>query len=291
MIEPLSPDPTCCVSASDVIRHFGEWQERAVVRPVFIMRRNRPSLVLTSFDLMRRLCAPAAKAPDRQSLLLDTMREGVMAIDGDGRVTTTNRALRVALGVSETVHDQPLSNVLPESMARFLLDLATSARCHGMTEHTEMMLGNRRYAIAVAPDGDGALLMLHDRSDDAQACARAAAGSALAHAIDMLECVTSVRINARGYVDRHSESLEQWTGIAPHALAAVRFVTLLDIGSRAAAGDAIEAALSGGGERRMTARLGVRQGQSIAVEIAFAAEREGPGIAAVRAILAIESGG
>ncbi|WP_169542551.1 hypothetical protein [Sphingomonas baiyangensis] len=38
----VDPHPDACVTASDLVRRFGTWQERALARPVFVMRRGRP---------------------------------------------------------------------------------------------------------------------------------------------------------------------------------------------------------------------------------------------------------
>lgn len=285
----FSLDPDACVSASDLVRRFGEWQEKALSQPVFIIRRGRPSLVLTSFDLMRRLCAPAegrVGQADRQSLLLDTMREAVLTIDRDGRIAASNRAARIALGLGEAqLRDRPLAAVLPEGGARFLLDTAARARRHGTAEAAEIAIGHRHFAITIAPDGDGALLLLHDRSEAAAAQGVASAGEAVTGALAALGDVAVVRINQRGYIDDHSEALQRMTGIAGEALATVRFVTLLDIASRVAVGDAIEQVLGHATALAMDVRINVNRGEPIGVRLALAPERDGPRVGAVRAIL------
>src|SRR5687768_6748855 len=99
-LDDMPPGGEACVTASELVRQFGLWQERALQQPVFVLRRGRPSLVLTSLDLMRRLCAPHEAASDTTlaTLLMDAMRDSVVVVDAAGRIDDLNRAARVAFG-------------------------------------------------------------------------------------------------------------------------------------------------------------------------------------------------
>ena len=46
------------VTASDLVRHFGTWRERALRAPVYILHRGRPRLILASVELIEMLCRP-----------------------------------------------------------------------------------------------------------------------------------------------------------------------------------------------------------------------------------------
>ena len=56
MMSP-APRPEQIVTSSDLVRHFGLWQERAARAPLYILHRGRPRFVLTSIETMDALCA------------------------------------------------------------------------------------------------------------------------------------------------------------------------------------------------------------------------------------------
>ncbi|KQS04648.1 hypothetical protein ASG11_10620 [Sphingomonas sp. Leaf357] len=90
------------VTASELVRHFGLWQERAARTPVYVMFRGRPRLVLTSIEVMEALVAP--HIPDREiqgpdsTALLDLIRDMVVIADADLRITATSRTARAFFG-------------------------------------------------------------------------------------------------------------------------------------------------------------------------------------------------
>lgn len=90
------------VTASDLVRHFGLWQERAARTPVYVMFRGRPRLVLTSIEVMETLVAPhvpdrAVQAPDATALL-DLVRDMIVIAGADLRITATSRTARAYFG-------------------------------------------------------------------------------------------------------------------------------------------------------------------------------------------------
>jgi hypothetical protein len=74
------------------------------------------------------------------------------------------------------------------------------------------------------------------------------------------------------------------TGIALETLANVRFVTLLEVGSRVAVADAIEAVIADGTPRGVTARMPVNRADVRPIRIGLSLLRRGvapDGVAAV----------
>ena len=90
------------VTASELVRHFGEWQERAARAPVYVMFRGRPRLVLTSIEVMEALVAP--HVPDREvqgpdsTALLDLIRDMVVIADAELRISATSCTARTYFG-------------------------------------------------------------------------------------------------------------------------------------------------------------------------------------------------
>ncbi|MBB5698650.1 PAS domain-containing protein [Sphingomonas yantingensis] len=284
----FTPGTEACVTASELVRQFGLWQERALQQPVFVLRRGRPSLVLTSLDLMRRLCAPHSAAPDTalSTLLMDAMRESVLVVDGAGRLGEINRAARVAFGGGGAAAGLPLSRLFGESVAGFLQDLADRSRRVGAPELAEIALRDRRYSIVIVPFGDGALIVADDVSVDDEGEEAALRLSAMGAAFDALPGIGWARINLRGYIGAVGASLAALTGIERTTLLAVRFVTLIDAGDRAAVAQTIDEVIGDGAARQLPARLQRRDGGSIAVDLSLAAVRGRSGVEQVTIALA-----
>ncbi|TKD50797.1 nitrogen regulation protein NR(II) [Sphingomonas baiyangensis] len=242
--------------------------------------------MLTSFDLMTRLCAPA---PERdagdQMLLLDSLREPVLAIDTAGIVTAANRAARIAFAVGEHGIGQSIYAVLSDVIGRFILDLAERARRTGTAEHSEFAIGDRQYLVTLLPHAEGALLVADDATADTRADAIAASHSALERAIEASGTIATARLNLRGYIADAAPTLATLTGTTEQALRSVRFVTLFDVGARVRVGDAIEQAI---GEARtvvVDARLQRARGPALDVQLTLAAERERFSVAALRLVI------
>ncbi|WP_315760005.1 hypothetical protein [Sphingomonas sp. Y38-1Y] len=254
-VDRLAVGPEACVTASELVRQFGLWQERALQQPVFVLRRGRPSLVLTSLDLMRRLCAPHEAAADTSlaALLLDAMRELVLVVDAGGRIEQLNRAARIAFGANLAGVGHPLSRPFNEAVARYLLDLAERTRRTGAPEQAEIAVRERRYRVVIVPYVDGALIVADDVSADDEGEALATRLAAFEEAIDRLGDVAWARLNLRGYVEAASASLARITGIERTMLQAVRFVTLLGTAARPIAGEAIEGVIADGAPRTLAA--------------------------------------
>lgn len=279
-MDRLVVGPDACVTASELVRQFGLWQERALQQPVFVLRRGRPSLVLTSLELMRRLCQPHEAASDATlaTLLMDAMRERVIVADGAGRIETLNRAARIAFAAGAGAAGQPIARLFGEAMAGFLLDLADRARRVGAPEQAEVALRARRYSIVIVPFGDGALIVADDVSADAEGEVMAHRLTSLESAFDALAGTAWARVNLRGYVDAVGASLTHLTGNDRATLMAVRFVTLLDAADRAAVAAAIEAVIAEAAPRRAAARLQHRDGRQLAADLSLAPERTRSGI-------------
>jgi hypothetical protein len=90
--------PRQMVTSSDLVRHFGHWQDRAAREPVYILHRGRPRFVLTAIDIMNALCTHSVD----QIALAEAMAAtgGIVAarIDRDGFVEAPDSVLADFLG-------------------------------------------------------------------------------------------------------------------------------------------------------------------------------------------------
>ncbi|MDO7841175.1 hypothetical protein [Sphingomonas immobilis] len=81
------------VTSSDLVRHFGHWQDKAAREPVYVLHRGRLRFVITAVDIMDALCATSAD----QGALAEAMAAagGIAAarIDRDGFIESPDPVL------------------------------------------------------------------------------------------------------------------------------------------------------------------------------------------------------
>lgn len=271
------------VTASDLVRHFGVWQERAARAPVYVLHRGRPRLVLTSVEIMDALCAPrgsADRGADRLATLLDATREVVLFCDANGRVTPASRAARGMFGADTSFTAATLAAFGGEFLAAAVERVLDSGTAETI-EFTPAAYRGRTWSAAIEAAPDGALILCRDISIDAEAASRRAEAAALDDALAASGGVALARLTLRGHVEGDARSLAALTKIDAGALATVRFPALFEVGSRVAIGEALDGVLADGKARTVDAKILVNRGDPVRVRIA---------ISAVRGTSAIEGG-
>jgi len=287
-LDLVRPGAAQTVTASELVRQFGLWQERAVHAPVYVLHRGRPRLALASIELMEALCS--ARLRDRGAAgldaLLDAIREIVVIVDGDLAVVRMSGAARRYFDLDGQA-GLTLDRLGGRVVADFLADRARRAIERGLAETVEIAATRRpgrRLSIDILPWGDGAALIAEDITLDDERRAAQGHVRALDDALAAVEDAAAARINLRGYLEDPTPSLAALTGIAVETLASVRFVTLLEVGSRVAVADAIEAVIADGVPRGVTARMPVNRADVRSIRIGLSLLRRGvapDGVAAV----------
>lgn len=123
-------------------------------------------LAVQSCDLVDRLTLESA----RRELILDSMVEGVLAVDGELRVTFCNRAFAQAVGASLPLRERlPLLELARDPV---LLDLLAQVLVSGSTVKRELEMtaaDGRRFELLASPLAAGAvrgaIAILHDITD------------------------------------------------------------------------------------------------------------------------------
>lgn len=285
-----TPRASQTVTASALVRQFGTWQERAAKAPVYILHRGRPRLVLTSIDVMEALCAPHADPAAGATLaesLLDSIRELVVILDLDMKIVTVSRAARGYFGVAAP-EGMTLDRLAPGATVDFLIAAASRVLESGLAETIEVAAARyarRRLSIAIVPCPTGVGLYAQDITvaDDLKEARERL--DALDQALAIVEDVAAARINLRGYLCDVSPSLAALTAIPAETLASVRFVTLFDVASRVAVGDAIEAVIADGVPRAARGLLLVNRAAPRPVRIGLSRARRNLAPDGVAAIL------
>ncbi|HEX6939697.1 MAG TPA: ATP-binding protein [Longimicrobiales bacterium] len=114
-------------------------------------------------DDHRRELAPLVRERDELAYLIDSVGEGILQIDPDGRFVRANRTARAMLALPEQVAEQPVSTLVRNGDLRELLD---AARRGGAPEPAELTQDDRRILVAAHPLGGrealGAVAVLVD---------------------------------------------------------------------------------------------------------------------------------
>lgn len=161
------------VTASDLVRHFGLWQERASRAPIYILHRGRPRLVLVSVETMNALCAIPSDPPDRAFLsaeaitatqLLDNVRDIVLLADRETTILASSRTARAHFGQIvkpgapvDTITPPPSRALLAGAMRR----VGNSGIGESLTLPSAARAG-RMLALRIEPIGDGTGIFAED---------------------------------------------------------------------------------------------------------------------------------
>ena len=293
--QPLAAGTEQQVTASDLVRHFGLWQERAGRAPVYVLHRGRPRLVLTSLDVMDALCAPhASNDGDAQAslaALLDADEAVTIVVGRGGIIRFASHGARARFGAA-VVAGAPLA-ALPAMAGDLLLDAVARVIETGIAEDVEFTwhrFPTRRQHCRILPFPDGCVLHAEDAGAVDELRVMAQVHGATLAALESAGAI-SVRIGLRGHIEAPPLTLARATGIAVDALAAARFVSLFDVAGRVAVGGAVEQAIATAAPLSVDAALLVRGAVPQPVTIGLAPIREaGQVVALIATIVTPPSG-
>ncbi|MBR0551489.1 PAS domain-containing protein [Stakelama marina] len=285
-----------CVTASEIVRHFGVWQDRAHDHPIYIVQNGQPDLVLGSVDMMQNGgdgaepgVAPALAADD----LLDLFSETVFLLDEALRISKSNASARRYFGCSEVaLRGKTLAQALPKPFGTCLDQVAERvARC-GSTECVEIELESgleRALAVTIAPVGGGLALVGENIAIREQRDRAVASLGALDSALAAMRGIAEVRINARGFVDAPTESFTAFIGHDAEMVRSVRFASLFDMGSRAGVNEAIETVFREAKSIGIAADLLADGTQTVPVRLGLAPLRRNLAVVGVKVVIALEN--
>lgn len=233
------------VTASDLVRHFGIWQDRASRAPVYILHRGRPRLVLTSLDVMDALCAPHAQPPTGTHLktLLEAMSDMIVLLGPDQAVVGASRGARAYFGDSVDI-GAPLEGLCAsgdETLQAAILRVSGSGLAETIECHSPRF-AERLLAYQISNGPSGCVLQIQDATaleelqhwrDRHEAIFRAVEAAGGAAAI----------VNLRGRIDYASPQLSSLTGASVEALTTARLVSLVNVTDRSNLGDAFESTI------------------------------------------------
>jgi len=287
------PDPAIAsnhiVTASDLVRRFGYWQDRAARTPVYVMHRGRPRLVLTSVEIMDALCAPHATGQDGCSpdlaAALARVEDRVVVANATGRIVAASATARTAFGALAE-NGRALTGLVADAAQPHFAALIDRAARTGVPVTAILPAGpDARHPLSLLIDtwAGGLILIVRDAGDER------AERDALA-AIAVTGNAAAARIDTRGVLEAISPALAGLCGRPVETLAGIAFAALFDGSSQQAIRDALDSVFVSGSAAQIDALLLAGRSAARTVRVGFAPRRIGAAVNGITALLVAPSG-
>jgi len=286
MLDPAPPHHQI-VTSSELVRHFGYWQDRAARTPVYVLHRGRPRLVLTSVEIMDALCAPhfadQGCGPDLAAVL-DRIEDRVLIANDRQQVIAASDTARRYFGPAvEPGH--MLTRIVAEEQAVQLaaaLDRVARTGIPVALDIAPRALPARDMTLLVHPWPGGLMLIARDATATSEAAERVAFDEALAANAE----IAPARINLRGRLEAGHPVLAAWCDLGVDALASMPFASLFEPQSQGTVHDAVERVTRSEQPLQINALLLANRPAPYAVRIGLAPRRDGVSVCGVAAVLA-----
>jgi len=273
------------VTAAEITRNFGMWQDRASLGPVVVTHHGRARCVLLSANRYEQLSTPSdpdLPAGSQDGLLMQVLAERIdvafIVLDHHFNICETNTAAAILLGARrDDLLSRPLQDLWPDfehSVAE-----AQIRRAMRTGDAVQVRIRAATQSIDVKafpwPGGLGLLVRATDRDEQLEDA------TARASTIDRLLALDGrmgmVRLSARGTIAEADASFCAMIQIPVERLSGARLPDLALRDNRATVSSLIEETFSGAGEGRCDAVLVDNGGREIPVHLTFAAIRDGMG--------------
>lgn len=283
--------PDDAVTASDLARHFGHWQRRALQAPVYVLHHGRPQFVLASIEFMQALSAarPAASSDGDALAVLDALADPVLICDPAGTLVAAGRAARLYFGRAAQP-GAPLNAIVAPDVAAVLCAIVARVAGSGIAERTQFPTGEgrARLELTVEPSPLGIVLAGRDAGLTDSRDAALAHAASLAAAVACLPGHAVATIGPRGDLVMPGAALARLTGRSVRALVGAPAGSLLTPPCQPTWRDALDRAFAGAAAFSMTANLLAADNMTVKVTIALAPLRRGLSVEGIQAVFALD---
>ncbi|MDG2529972.1 PAS domain-containing protein [Caulobacter endophyticus] len=276
------------VTAGEISRNFGQWQDVALSGPVIVTHHGRPRVVMISAEHYAAAGldeGPAGFDNDSalqtvetaRSAILGHLNEAFVALDPDLRITAVNTVFEDLKGASAAqlvglawneVFSAPVQALIGEQFRRVL---RTGETLEFESEST--VQSGRSFGVRVFPYPGGVAALFVNRTEERDLRARLDRASALEAALSVLPGVATARLNIRGVLAAMDADFLRLTGFSDAELRDCRLSDIVRPAERRALTQAIEHALQGEAPARLPVTLLVKDGAERVVELALATIR------------------
>lgn len=276
------------VTAGEISRNFGQWQDVALSGPVIVTHHGRPRVVMISAE--HYAAAGLAEGPagfdndsalqtaeTARSAILGHLNEAFVALDPDLRITAVNAVFEDLKGASAAqlvglawteVFSAPVQALIGEQFRRVL---RTGETLEFESEST--VQSGRCFGVRVFPYPGGVAALFVNRTEERDLRARLDRAAALETALSVLPEVATARLNIRGVLASMDADFLRLTGFSEAELRDCRLSDIVRPAERRALTQAVEHALQGDAPARLPVTLLVKDGAERTVELALATVR------------------
>lgn len=266
------------VSAADLVRHFGNWQDRARDRPIVVTRHGKNTHALLSYDKYLSLIDPSEfantdDAVDRSIVaMFDEISTAIFILGDDLAVLQANRAARdlIRLG-SGQIDLRPFAALFPETgnelIYRYLR--RTIATGEHLSADTRLANSERWIHFQTMRVPAGVAIKMRDTTEDITARHSADIKESMIAAMEADGSIGYARISVREMVERADRVLIDMLGISEDVFRRVKFSTVIPASHRAAFTDALEEVFTGKGPVSIESRLFSREGAQLPVRMSI----------------------
>lgn len=269
------------VTAGEISRNFGQWQDRALSGPVIVTHHGRPRVVLVSADYYSSSKANVPRERDQpsfetsQAAILDHMAEAFMALDDQLRVTAVNHVFEALIGLSASqMVGRTWQDLFPPvtraALAERLKRVLSSGEALDFEASGDGFSG-RRYAVRAFPYPGGVAVLIQNRTAEHDMRSQLRQALALETALAAVSDLMVLRLNLRGLLAEVSDAFARLVGFSKEELLARRLSDLVDPSDRDALAAAVERVMQSGEPAQLSARLLVRDGGKLQARLGVAA--------------------
>jgi PAS domain-containing protein len=277
--------PPRTVTAAEITRNFGMWQDRAAHGPLVVTHHGRPRVMMLAMEHYEALARGGADdgaghdlEAARLSVVLGQMGTAFAAFDRDLRFVRVNAGAIAHFGLPEDkLVGRTPDELFPGRESLIVGHLREALRTAEETQvdvpggaHGERLL---RMRIFPFPGGVAATFRNVAGMRNAERAEAEQAAQTRARAVH--GAVGAGRIGPRGTFEHVEQGLAEMAGFSAERLAGVRLVDLLALSARAAAAQAIETVLSGRGPCALDSVMLVNGATEQPIRIALAEVRDG----------------
>lgn len=295
MIEGQAPR---FVSAAEITRNFGMWQDRAGQGPLVVTHHGRPRCVLISAESYQAIAEASGLGAAGEERARDAIEHALLAERVGAGLVELDRtlAIRGANALGAMMLGLPAGALVGRALAEIAPTLATGlagarlkrAARDGEEARFECPMPDAgAVSVHAFPWPEGVALLLRRSGLDEQGARIEAEAGALDAALAAHGGVALVRLTVRGTIAGADRAFAALSGFEAERLRGVRAVDLMALGARAELGGVIERVLSGSGPQAIDCRLLVNGGDERAVRIALAPVPEGMAVAGAAMVVTL----
>lgn len=272
--EPLS------VTAGEISRNFGHWQDRAMEAPVVVTHHGRPRVAVVSAGLFFGMAGDGAgrealaRSETALAAVLGAISEAFVAFDDRLQVSTANHAFEALAGLSAAqLQGLSCAELFPAPRQALIAEQLLRALRAGEIVEFEAGAapdGERRCSMRAFPYPGGVALVMLNRSEERELRRRLEAAEAFRTAASNLHDVGSARLNLRGVFAELDERFAAMTGFKADELIDYRLTDVVRPAERHALSARIEAVLRTNAPAVVGATLLVKDGGERPIELSLA---------------------